>query len=50
MPDGGNDTFDNDFLTWLEGRELGLPVSDIKSRTVDSDITLRFQMKMEIIW
>lgn len=32
VSDGGNDTFGNDFLTWLEGRELSLPISDIKSR------------------
>ena len=51
VSDGGNDTFDNDFLTWLEGRELSLPISDISPGwTVDSDITLQFQVKMEIIW
>ena len=32
VPDGSNDTFGNDFLTWLEGRELSMPISDIKFR------------------
>lgn len=32
VPDGGNDTFGNDFLIWLEGRELSMPISDIKFR------------------
>ena len=31
VPDGGNDTFGNDFLTWLEGRELSMSISNIKS-------------------
>ena len=46
VSDGGNDTFDNDFLTWLEGRELSLPISDIKSR-MDSGFQYYFAISGE---
>ena len=46
VSDGGNDTFDNDFLTWLEGRELSLPISDIKSQ-MDSGFRYYFAISDE---
>ncbi|MFQ7492026.1 MAG: diguanylate cyclase, partial [Lachnospiraceae bacterium] len=46
VPDGGNDTFGNDFLTWLEGRELSLPISDIKSQ-MDSGFRYYFAISDE---
>ena len=46
VSDGGNDTFDNDFLTWLEGRELSLPISDIKSQ-MDSGFRYYFAISGE---
>ena len=46
VPDGGNNTFGNDFLTWLEGRELSLPISDIKSR-MDSGFRYYFAISDE---
>lgn len=46
VSDGGNDTFDNDFLTWLEGRELSLPISDIKSQ-MDSGFRYCFAISDE---
>ena len=46
MSDGGNDTFGNDFLTWLEGRELSLPISDIKSQ-MDSGFRYYFAISGE---
>lgn len=46
VSDGGNDTFGNDFLTWLEGRELSLPISDIKSQ-MDSGFRYYFAISDE---
>lgn len=46
VSDGGNDTFGNDFLTWLEGRELSLPISDIKSQ-MDSGFQYYFAISDE---
>ena len=46
VSDGGNDTFGNDFLTWLEGRELSLPISDIKSQ-MDSGFRYYFAISGE---
>ena len=46
VPDGSNDTFGNDFLTWLEGRELSLPISDIKSQ-MDSGFQYYFAISDE---
>ena len=46
VSDGGNDTFGNDFLTWLEGRELRLPISDIKSQ-MDSGFRYYFAISDE---
>lgn len=46
VSDGGNDTFGNDFLTWLEGRELSVPISDIKSQ-MDSGFRYYFAISDE---
>ncbi len=46
VPDSGNNTFGNDFLTWLEGRELSMPISDIKSR-MDSGFRYYFAISGE---
>ena len=46
VPDGGNDTFGNDFLTWLEGRELSMPISVIKFR-MDSGFLYYFAISGE---
>lgn len=46
VSDGDNDTFGNDFLTWLEGRELSLPISDIKSQ-MDSGFRYYFAISDE---
>lgn len=46
VSDVGNDTFGNDFLTWLEGRELSLPISDIKSQ-MDSGFRYYFAISDE---
>lgn len=46
VSDGGNDTFGNDFLTWLEGRELSLLISDIKSQ-MDSGFRYYFAISDE---
>ena len=46
VSDDGNDTFGNDFLTWLEGRELSLPISDIKSQ-MDSGFRYYFAISGE---
>ena len=46
VPDSGNNTFGNDFLTWLEGRELSMPISDIKSQ-MDSGFQYYFAISDE---
>ena len=46
VSDGGNDTFGNDFLNWLEGRELSVPISDIKSQ-MDSGFRYYFAISDE---